>query len=172
VQRLAVLDIVPTIEHFERADMQFALGYYHWFWFAQPHPFPEVLINAAPEAWFNTHTNREPKSPGFFHPDALADYLAAARDPAMIRGMCEDYRAAAGIDLVHDRESRAGGRKVQCPMLVLWGSKGKIGQWYEPLEIWGQYCAAEVTGGAVPTGHYLAEEAPQAVLDQFEKFFG
>jgi haloacetate dehalogenase len=105
VQRLAVLDIVPTIEHFERADMQFALGYYHWFWFAQPHPFPEVLINAAPDAWFNTHTAREPKSPGFFHPDALADYLAAARDPDMIRGMCEDYRAAAGIDLVHDRES-------------------------------------------------------------------
>jgi haloacetate dehalogenase len=171
VQRLAVLDIVPTIEHFERADMQFALGYYHWFWFAQPHPFPEVLINAAPEAWFNTHTAREPKSAGFFHPDALADYLAAARNPDMIRGMCEDYRAAAGIDLVHDRESRTAGRKVQCPLLVLWGSKGKIGQWYDPLAIWGQYCAAEVTGGAVPTGHYLAEEAPQAVLGHFEAFF-
>jgi haloacetate dehalogenase len=172
VQRLAVLDIVPTIEHFERADMQFALGYYHWFWFAQPHPFPEVLINAAPDAWFNTHTAREPKSPGFFHPDALADYLAAARDPDMIRGMCEDYRAAAGIDLVHDRESRTAGRKVQCPLLVLWGSKGKIGLWYEPLTIWRQYCAADVTGGAVPTGHYLAEEAPQAVLERFEVFFG
>ena len=172
VQRLAVLDIVPTIEHFERTDMRFALGYYHWFWFAQPHPFPEVLINAAPEAWFNAHTAREPKSAGFFHPDALADYMAAVRDPAMIRGMCEDYRAATGIDLVHDRESRTAGRKVQCPMLVLWGDKGKIQEWYEPLGIWRQYCAAEVTGASLPTGHYLAEEAPQAVIEQFETFFG
>jgi haloacetate dehalogenase len=172
VQRLAVLDIVPTIEHFERTDMRFALGYYHWFWFAQPHPFPEVVINAAPDAWFNAHTAREPKSAGFFHPEALADYMAAVRDPAMIRGMCEDYRAATGIDLVHDRESRAAGRKVQCPLLVLWGSKGKIEEWYEPLGIWRQYCSAEVTGTSLPTGHYLAEEAPQAVIEQFEKFFG
>jgi haloacetate dehalogenase len=171
VQRLAVLDIVPTIEHFERTDMRFALGYYHWFWFAQPHPFPEVLINAAPDAWFAAHTAREPKSAGFFHPDALADYMAAVRDRAMIRGMCEDYRAAAGIDLVHDRESRAAGRKVQCPMLVLWGAKGKIGEWYEPLGIWRQYCAADVTGASLPAGHYLAEEAPQAVIEQFERFF-
>lgn len=172
VEKLAVLDIVPTIEHFERTDMSFALGYYHWFWFAQPHPFPEVVINAAPEAWFRAHTSREPKPPGFFHPDALADYLAAARDPDAIRGMCEDYRAAATIDLEHDRATRAAGRKVQCPMLVLWGAKGRIGQWYDPLGIWRQYCAAEVTGGPVNSGHYLAEEAPGEVLDHFTRFFG
>ncbi len=170
--RLAVLDIIPTIEHFERTNMEFALGYYHWFWFAQPHPFPEVVINAAPDAWFAAHTSREPKPPEFFHPDARADYMAAVRDPNMIRGMCEDYRAATGIDLVHDRESRAAGRKVQCPMLVLWGSKGKIEQWYEPLDVWRQYCAAEVAGCSLPTGHYLAEEAPEAVIEQFEAFFG
>ena len=95
VRKLAVLDIIPTLEHFERADMAFGLGYYHWFWFAQPHPFPENLICAAPEAWFRAHTSREPKPPDFFHPEALADYLAAVRNPEMIRGMCEDYRAAA-----------------------------------------------------------------------------
>ncbi len=172
VEKLAVLDIVPTIEHFERTDMAFALGYYHWFWFAQPHPFPEVVINAAPEAWFKAHTSREPKNDGFFHPDALADYLAAARDPDMIRGMCEDYRAAATIDLEHDRASRAAGQKVQCPMLVLWGSKGKIGKWYEPLTIWRQYCSGEVMGGPVNSGHYLAEEAPGEVLEHFGRFFG
>jgi haloacetate dehalogenase len=172
VEKLAVLDIVPTIEHFERADMSFALGYYHWFWFAQPHPFPEVVINAAPEAWFRAHTSREPKDAGFFHPDALADYLAAARDPEAIRGMCEDYRAAATIDLVHDRESRAAGQKVQCPLLVLWGEKGKIGKWYEPISIWRQYAAREVTGGAVASGHYLAEEAPAEVLGWLEPFLG
>jgi haloacetate dehalogenase len=167
-----VLDIVPTIEHFERADMAFAMGYYHWFWFAQPHPFPEMLINASPEAWFMAHTSREPKPSTFFHPEAMADYLACARNPEMIRGMCEDYRAAATIDLQHDRASRAAGHKVQCPLMVLWGSKGKIGQWYDAPAIWRQYCSGPVTGGAVDSGHYLAEEAPQAVVERFLAFFG
>lgn len=171
VERLAVLDIVPTIEHFERTDMAFALGYYHWFWFAQPHPFPEVVIDAAPDAWFFAHTAREPKPPDFFHPDALAEYLAAARDPAMIRGMCEDYRAAATIDLDHDRASRGAGLKIRCPLLVLWGSKGKIAEWYDALAIWRAYCAGDVSGGSVPSGHYLPEEAPDEVLRRFEAFF-
>lgn len=171
VEKLAVLDIIPTVEHFERADTQFALGYYHWFWLAQPHPFPEVLINAAPEVWFAFHTTKTPQPPDFFAPEALADYLDAARNPDTIRGMCEDYRAAASIDLEHDRASRAEGRKVQCPMLVLWGSKGRIGGWYDALSIWRQYCHAEVIGGAVESGHYIPEEAPDAVLDWFERFF-
>ncbi|MEJ1975333.1 MAG: alpha/beta hydrolase [Acetobacteraceae bacterium] len=114
VVKLAVLDIVPTIEHFERADMSFALGYYHWFWFAQPHPLPEDLINKSPDTWFNAHTGGVPGAPAFFVPEALEDYLAAAHDPAAIIGMCEDYRAAATIDLVHDRMSRSEGRQVQC----------------------------------------------------------
>jgi haloacetate dehalogenase len=170
VIKLAVLDIIPTIEHFERTDMAFALGYYHWFWFAQPHPFPELLINAAPEAWFTAHTSREPKGPDFFHPDALADYLEAARRPDTIVGMCEDYRAAASIDLEHDRASRDAGIKVECPTLVLWGAKGKLNQWYKPLEIWRGYCAAEVSGGAIESGHYLAEEQPAEVLQYIESF--
>ena len=171
ITRLAVLDIVPTIEHFERTDMAFALGYYHWFWFAQPHPFPEELINAAPAQWFHSHTSREPKPPGFFRAEALDDYLAAAHDPEMIAGMCEDYRAAATIDLEHDRISRSAGLRVRCPMLVLWGEKGRIGGWYDPVTLWREYCSATVTGGPVPSGHYLAEEAPAAVLAYAEPFF-
>jgi haloacetate dehalogenase len=171
LRKLAVLDIIPTLEHFERADMAFGLGYYHWFWFAQPHPFPETLIGAAPEAWFRAHTSREPKPPDFFHPEALADYLQAVHDPEMIRGMCEDYRAASGVDLEHDRASRAAGQKIECPLLVLWGTKAKIQAWYDALAIWRGYCAAEVAGGAVASGHYLAEEAPEAVLERFEAFF-
>jgi haloacetate dehalogenase len=170
VERLAVLDIVPTIEHFERTDMSFALGYYHWFWFAQPHPFPEALINAAPELWFDAHVAREPKDKAFFHPEARADYVAAAKDPATIIGMCEDYRAAATIDLVHDRESRAAGQKIRCPVLALWGAKGKVGGWYDPVAIWRQYSAGPVTGGAVDSGHYLAEEAPGDVLRHLTEF--
>lgn len=172
VERLAVLDIIPTIEHFERANMEFALSYYHWFWFAQPHPFPEVLINAAPDAWFHAHTSRSPRPSGLFDPDALADYLAAARRPENILGMCEDYRAAATIDLVHDRESRAAGVKVQCPMLVLWGSKGRIGAWYDAPAIWTQYCSAAVAGFPIDCGHYIPEEAPEATLHHFLRFFG
>lgn len=172
VAQLATLDIIPTLEHFERADMDFALGYYHWFWLAQPHPFPEVLINAAPETWFHYHTNRSPRPTDLFHPEALADYLAAARRPDTINGMCEDYRAAAGIDLVHDRDSRAAGQLVRCPMLALWGDKGKIGQWYDALAIWRMYCAETVIGGPVASGHYLPEEAPDAVIEWFERFFG
>ncbi len=172
VQKLAVLDIVPTIEHFERADMAFALGYYHWFWFAQPHPFPEELINKAPDTWFKAHTGRDRRTPDFFSPEALADYLASARDPACIAGMCEDYRAAATIDLVHDRMSRDEHRQVQCPMLVLWGEHGSIGGWYEPLKLWAEYCTKDIMGGTVPSGHYLAEEAPEEVLGWFERFFG
>jgi haloacetate dehalogenase len=170
VQRLAVLDIVPTIEHFERADMAFGLGYYHWFWFAQPHPFPEDVICAAPDVWFRAHTSREPKPPGFFAPDALADYLAAARTREMITGMCEDYRAAATIDLEHDRASRSAGDRIRCPLHVLWGSRGKIGAWYDPLAIWRAYCDAPVTGRSIDTGHYLAEEDPASVIGELRAF--
>ncbi|HEX5093184.1 MAG TPA: alpha/beta hydrolase [Burkholderiales bacterium] len=170
VKKLALLDIIPTLEHFERADMSFALGYYHWFWFAQPHPFPENVISAAPDAWWRAHTSREPKPPDFFAREALADYLSAIHSPEMIRGMCEDYRAAASIDLEHDRASRAAGEKIRCPLLVLWGRKAKIQAWYDALAVWRQYCAAEVTGSAVDSGHYLAEEAPQEVLQRLVPF--
>lgn len=170
IEKLALMDIIPTLEHFERADMAFAMGYYHWFWFAQPHPFPENVISAAPEAWFRAHTAREPKPPDFFAPEALADYLQHVRDPLMIRGMCEDYRAAATIDLAHDRASRAAGEKIRCPLLALWGAKGKIEQWYDALAIWRQYCASTLEGGAVPSGHYLAEEAPREVTERLLGF--
>ncbi len=172
VEQLATLDIVPTIEHFERANMEFALGYYHWFWLAQAHPFPEVLINAAPEAWFHHHTNRSARPSSLFAPEALADYLAAARRPENISGMCEDYRAAATIDLVHDRESRAAGDKVRCPMLVLWGGKGAVAKWYDAPAIWRNYCTETIIGRAVDCGHYLPEEAPDAVIEWFTQFFG
>ncbi|MBV9734518.1 MAG: alpha/beta hydrolase [Acidisphaera sp.] len=172
VERLAVLDIIPTLEHFERTDMDFALGYYHWFWLAQPHPFPEVLINAAPEVWFHAHTHRESQRPGIFAPEALADYLRAARTPEAIGGMCEDYRAAAGIDLVHDRASRAAGERIRCPLLALWGAKGRVGAWYDALAIWRGYCDSDLAGGAVSGGHYMAEESPGEVLDWFGRFFG
>ena len=100
----------------------------------------------------------------------MDDYLRAAHDPAAITGMCEDYRAAATIDLQHDRISRAEGRKIACDLLVLWGGRGKIGGWYDPLDMWRQYCSGTVKGGPVRSGHYLAEEAPAEVLTYLQDF--
>ena len=170
VERLCVMDIVPTLHHLEHADMDFALGYYHWFWLAQPHPKPELLIEADVERWFDLHTSREPKDRGFFAPQARADYLAALRQPGTVAAICEDYRAAVSIDLEHDRASRAAGEKLLCPLLALWGSKGKIGQWYDPLAVWRSYAAGPVSGQAVNSGHYLAEEAPDEVLAALQPF--
>jgi haloacetate dehalogenase len=171
VKKLALMDIIPTLEHFERTDMAMALGYYHWFWFAQPHPFPENVISAAPDAWWRAHTSREPKPPDFFAKEALADYMSAIHDPQMIQGMCEDYRAAATIDLEHDRASRAAGEKIRCPLHVLWGKKAKIEAWYDAPAVWRSYCAAAVSGRSVNSGHYLAEEAPGEVLEHLAAFF-
>lgn len=170
VERLCTMDIVPTLHHFEHTDMAFALGYYHWFWLAQPHPKPERLILRDVEDWFDMHTSREPKDKGFFHPGARADYLAALRTPGTVEAICEDYRAATTIDLDHDRASRDAGQTVQCPLLALWGAKGKVGVWYQPLEVWRRYASGPVSGGPVNSGHYLAEEAPEEVLAALDGF--
>ena len=172
VEKLAVLDIVPTIEHFERADMAFALAYYHWFWFAQPHPFPEFLINAAPEAWFTKHTSREPKPSTFFHPDALADYLAARAqprdDPRHVRGLPRRRQHRPGA---RPRQPR---RRRQGAMPAAWccgAPRARSASGTTRSAIWRQYCSGPVTGGAVDSGHYLAEEAPGAVTTQLLAFF-
>lgn len=127
------------------------------------------MINAALDEWFTAHTSRDHVSgdtePGFFAPEARADYLAAAHDPRM----CGNDRAVASVDLAHDRASRLDGVKVRCPMLVLWDAKGRIGGWYDPLALWREYCGAPVTGGAVASGHYL-EEASGEVLEWLEPF--
>lgn len=170
VERLCTMDIVPTLHHFEHTDMGFALGYYHWFWLAQPHPKPERLILRDVEDWFDMHTSREPKDKGFFHPGARADYLTALRTPGTVEAICEDYRAATTIDLDHDRASRDAGQTVQCPLLALWGAKGKVGVWYQPLEVWRRYASGPVSGGPVNSGHYLAEEAPEEVLAALDGF--
>ena len=170
VEKLAVLDIVPTIEHFERADMAFALGYYHWFWFAQPHPFPEVLINAAPEAWF-TRAHRARAQAGELLPSRGAGRLpGAARNPEMIRGMCEDYRAAA----THrpGARPRLPRRRRQGAMPDA-GAVGLQGQ-DRPVVRPARHLAAVLRGRgdrrAVDSGHYLAEEAPGEVLERSAVF--
>jgi haloacetate dehalogenase len=168
--KMILLDIIPTIEHFERANMEFAMGYYHWFWLAQRSPIPESVINKAPEEWFFAHTSREEKDKNFFDHIALNDYLDCVKNPETIKAICEDYRAAATIDLIDDKKSRDNDIKIKAPTLVLWGNKGKIELWYEPLSIWKNYCSSDLRGNAINSGHYLAEENPDQIIKNIKLF--
>ncbi len=165
VERLAVIDIVPTGEVLLRADRELGLGYYHWFFLAQPPPLPERLIAADPGAYY-THFD-----PPFFDPEAVAAYRRNGEDPAAIHAMCEDYRAAATLDYAHDLADRTRQRKIACPLLALWGARWYLEAWYDVLAIWGAW-ASDVTGRALDCGHYVAEERPEETLAELRAFFG
>ncbi|KAB8140366.1 alpha/beta hydrolase [Chloroflexia bacterium SDU3-3] len=163
VRKLAVLDIIPTGEAFRRADMRFGLGFWHWFFLAQPAPLPERLIGANPDAYY-FRSGRER-----FDPEALADYLRCCHDPATIHAMCEDYRAGATVDYALDEADR-GKRRIACPVLALWSAQGELEQWYDVCAIWRDW-AADVRGQHIDAGHYLAEEAPDEVYHALRNFF-
>jgi haloacetate dehalogenase len=169
VAKLAVLDIVPTGEAFARGGREFGLGYYHWFFLAQPAPLPEKLIGADPDWFWRWHTARGPDT-GFFEPEALAEYLACFRDPETIRAICDDYRAGATIDCEHDWADKRAGRRIACPVLALWGAEAKLEAWYDTLAVWREW-ADDVRGRALPCGHYLAEEAPEETARELLAFF-
>jgi haloacetate dehalogenase len=168
VMKLAVMDIVPTGEAFARAGRDFGLGYYHWFFLAQPAPLPEHLINADPDWFWRWHTTRGPRD--VFAPEAVDDYLGCFRNPETVRAICEDYRAGATIDCTHDAADQQAGRRIACPMLVLWGAHGKLEAWYDTLAIWRQW-ATDVRGRALQCGHYLAEELPEETTRELLRFF-
>lgn len=167
VTRAAVLDISPTATMFARTDQAFATAYYHWFFLIQPFDLPERLIGANPAfylakklgGWGSAETS-------IFDPRALAEYQRAFADPATIHASCEDYRAAATIDLEHDRVDDA---RITCPLLVLWGERGVVNRLFDPLADW-RAVADDVQGHAIASGHYLAEEAPQPTLAALTKF--
>ncbi len=163
VERLVTLDIAPTLAMYEKTNREFATQYFHWFFLIRPHPFPETLIGADPELYLKHTLGSRSAGLAPFSPEAYAEYLRCIRDPATIHGICEDYRASAGIDLDHDREDLARGRKVACPMLALWGGRGVVGKVVDPLAEW-RLVAADVRGKALECGHYVAEEAPEALL--------
>jgi haloacetate dehalogenase len=169
VSRLAVLDIIPTYEAFRRGGKEFGLGQYHWFFFAQPAPLPETLIGHDPDWFWRWHTTRGPDT-SFFDPEAIADYLDCFRRPETVFGICEDYRAGATIDCDHDQADKESGRKIQCPVLVLWGSRAKLGAWYDPVAVWSEW-AGDVEGRPLDCGHYLAEEAPDETGAELLRFF-
>ena len=168
VDRLAVLDIIPTGEMFARGGRDFGLSHYHWYFLAQPAPLPEKLIGSDPDWYWRWHTTRGPDT-SFFDDRALEDYLDCFSDPETIRGICEDYRAGATIDFEHDMADKEEGRKIECPLLVLWSGRGPIDDWYDILEVWGEW-ADDVRGRALPCGHYLPEEAPEETVEALTAF--
>lgn len=170
VAKLAVLDIVPTGEAFRRADMAFGLGFFHWYFLAQPYPLPERLIGADPDNFYFRHRKQigAGERPAYFDAEAFEAYRRAYRDPATIHAMCEDYRAGASIDFETDEADR-GKRRITCPVLALWGHRAEPDKWYDVLAIWRDW-ADDVQGQALDCGHYLAEEAPEETYAALRDF--
>jgi len=169
VERMALLDIAPTLAMYEQTSDAFARAYWHWFFLIQPAPLPERLIEADPAAYVRDVMGKRSAGLAPFDPRALAEYQRCLALPGAAHGICEDYRAAATIDLEHDRFDRDAGRRLALPLMVLWGEQGVVGRCFDPLAEW-QRVAADVQGGALPCGHYIAEEAPDMLLERVLPF--
>lgn len=176
VRKLALIDIAPTLDMYEGAGMsapymEFARAYYHWFHLIQPVPLPETMIGGNARAYLHAKLGGWGASGlGYIEPQALAEYERCFCSAPAIHGACEDYRASAGIDLDHDRESRARGARIACDTLVLWGERGVVHRLFEPLPLWQAQCAATVIGHGLPAGHFIPEELPQETAAALRSF--
>jgi haloacetate dehalogenase len=168
VEKLAVLDIAPTTMMYDTTDMQFATSYYHWFFLIQPAPFPETLIGHNPKFFLESKMRHWGKDRSAITDEAFNDYLRCFSNPDTIHASCEDYRASASIDLEHDAAD--ANRKLTMPLLALWGANGMVGNKYDMLAAWCDV-AENVSGFAVPCGHYLPEEAPDETYCALLNFF-
>jgi len=169
VKRLVLLDIAPTLAMYEKTSNQFARAYWHWFFLIQPSPLPERLIQADPSAYVRDVMGRRSAGLAPFDPRALAEYMRCMELPGAAHGLCEDYRASATIDLVHDQLDIDAKNLLQQPLLILWGEQGVVNQCFDPLKDWSKV-AVNVKGHALPCGHYIPEEAPELLLQQVQSF--
>lgn len=167
LDRVAVLDIIPTLQVFRSADEGMARVYYHWFLLSQPFDLPERLVGADPEFYLRWCLRTWSTDFGAFSEAALAEYISAFSDPATVHATCEDYRAGAGIDLEHDESDLD--QKIRCPLLVLWGEHGFVGRAYDVLGEWRRR-AENVSGEALPSAHFLPEEAPGETAAALRRF--
>jgi haloacetate dehalogenase len=170
VQRLVTLDIIPTIEQFERVDRFGARAIHHWYFLAQPAPFPETLIGKDPDFYLNSAMQAWSASTSAFTPEALTAYREAFRNPETIRATCEDYRAGITCDSNFDEADRAAGKKIAAPMLALWGARGRLVRGPTVLDVW-KLWATDVRGKGLDCGHFIPEEAPDALLEELLAFF-
>jgi haloacetate dehalogenase len=194
VKKLCVIDIAPTLDmysgHWGKTPevvgpvddpyFAFAQAYYHWFHLTQAAPLPELMIGGNPKAYLHAKLGGwGSQGLGYIEPEALAEYERAFCNPALnaqgwsaaIHSAAEDYRASAGIDLQHDRESRAKAQKIACDTLVLWGERGVVNRMFKPLALWQAQCAGQVTGQVMPAGHFIPEELPGATCEALSQFF-
>ena len=172
VQKLCVIDIAPTLDMYNATDLRFATAYYHWFHLIQPSPIPERMIGGDAAFYLRAKLGGwGSRGTAFMEDAALAEYERCFCNAAAIHAACEDYRASAGIDLEHDRASRRAGQKIACDTLVLWGERGVVHALFDPLALWQAQCAATVSGTAMPAGHYIAEELPDAAAQALAAFF-
>ena len=174
VERLAVLDVIPTSEVFQRSNFRHAMDFWPWPMLAQPAPLPERMLAGAAEAVVDNALAEWGSDPASFPPEVRQAYIEALRDPECAHAICEEYRAAATIDARKDDEDRRAGRLIQCPTLALWSEGGALDGWYPdaggPLNIWRDW-ATEVTGRAMPGGHFFPEQNPRETADALGAFF-
>jgi haloacetate dehalogenase len=179
VRRLCVLDIAPTLDMYNRTDMDFARAYYHWFHLIQPSPLPEKMIAGNVLHYLHTKLGGwGSHGTSFIEPEAMAEYercmTLAPEQPGdllpAVHTACEDYRASAGIDLLHDKASRAQAQKIMCDTMVLWGERGVVHKMFAPIRLWQAQCAGEVSGHVVPSGHFIPEELPEVTVASLRKF--
>jgi haloacetate dehalogenase len=165
VSRLVIIDGLPVLEHLERCDARFAASWWHWWFLGQTDKPAERVISADPDAWYTATAERMGE-------EAFEDFRRAIHDPGTVRGMCEDYRAGLGIDREHDEADRAAGRRIRCPLLVLWSTRDDMEELYgDPRTIWRAW-ADDVRGFGIDSGHHIGEDAPDALARALVDFAG
>jgi haloacetate dehalogenase len=174
VDRLAVLDILPTATVWDRADARLALGYWPWSLLAQPEPLPERILAASPDAIVDNALGGWGSSAAAFSAEVRSAYIDALKDPAHVHAICEEYRAAAALDREHDAADRGQGRRITCPLLVLWSANGALANWYRdeggPVALWRDW-SADAQGRAIDAGHFFPEELPEQTAQALGRFF-
>lgn len=170
VERLLLLDIAPTLAMYRNTTEAFARAYWHWFFLIQPPPLPEALVGDDPARYIRSVMGARHAGLSVFAPEALAEYERCAAIPGTAEAVCADYRASAGIDLVHDQADVDAGRQLAMPLRVLWGEHGAVGRCFDVPALW-TAAATDFSGRPVPCGHYIAEEAPALLLDEAFRFF-
>jgi haloacetate dehalogenase len=171
VEKLALIDICPTLDMYAATDMRFASLYYHWFHLIQPAPLPERMIGGDPKPYLHAKLGGwGAAGTSHLEPEALAEYERCFSKPEAIHCACEDYRASAGIDLAHDRASREAGQKIRCETLVMWGANGVVDKLFDPVKLWQAQCEKPVHALRLPAGHFIPEELPEATAEGLGAF--
>jgi haloacetate dehalogenase len=170
VEKACLMDIAPTLTMYRGTNQEFATKYMWWFFLIQPSPLPEHMIGLDPEFYLRRIFGGLNKTPGAISREEMNEYVRAFSNPAAIHASCEDFRAAADIDLEMDKADEAAGRKIECPLHVLWGAKNTVGSLWDVLATWRGKSAAPVTGKALDCGHFLQEERPQDLLAELRQF--